>query len=130
MTREELLIKAMAIAKRNGFDLSDDFFTETPAQSWIQAGQDLYYSLIFDHTFAKAFWGENLFIEFFDKGKEEELNLLEFSDPIAMLILRKKIKKIQVPAWQFHLSQMVLCPDPLEYLRKFIDNDNQIEYEN
>jgi len=130
MTREDLLIKAMAIAKRGGFNLSDDFFTETPQNLWIQPNQDLYYSLIFDHDFAKAFWGDNLFIEFFDKDKEEVVDLVTYNDPIAMLIMVNKKKKLQVPAWQFHIAQMVLCQDPLEYLRKFIESDNREEYEN
>ena len=59
MTDKEILIKAMAIAKRNGYDIGDDFFTEIPTEFYLLNGMDLYYSLIFDHGFAKAFWEDD-----------------------------------------------------------------------
>ena len=55
--------------------------------------------IIFSHDFAKAFWGDE-FIEKecgFNCGKVEEIE-----------------------AWQYHLQQMVLEPEPLKYLEKFL----------
>lgn len=49
-----------------------------------------YYSEIFTHDFAKAFWGEEV-DEFFG-----------------------------CPKWQAHLQQMVLEENPLQYLAKFL----------
>lgn len=52
--------------------------------------------IIFHHDFAKAFWGEEIL------GK----NHPEFGREIV--------------AWQYHLQQMVLEPEPLKYLEKFL----------
>jgi len=51
------------------------------------------YAVIFSHKFAKAFWGE------------EEVNVY-----FAKFI----------PAWQYHLQQMVLKENPLSYIEKFL----------
>lgn len=58
MEDKEILIKSMAIAVRNGYDLGEQFFTETPTEFYLVQDMDLYFSLVFDHGFAKAFWGE------------------------------------------------------------------------
>ena len=93
MSDKEVLIKAMAIAKRNGFDLDDNFFTETPTEFYLVGDMDLYFSLVFDHGFAKAFWGEDL-----------HENMLESN-------------------WEYHLKEMVLYEKPLNYLIPFLEND-------
>ena len=121
MKKEDILTKAMAIAKRNGFDISDSFFVDIPADFWTVNNQDFYFSLIFDHGFAKCFWGDNTFIEFFDGKKEVVVDLVESNNPIAALILFNKKGKLQIPSWQFHLLQMALSKDPIEYLRVFIE---------
>ncbi len=51
--------------------------------------------LIFSHDFAKAFWGE----EDYTDGK--------------IVICNHK-------AWQYHLQQMVLYEEPLNYLERFL----------
>jgi hypothetical protein len=122
--REEILTKAIAIAKRNGFDISDEFFTEVPVELWVREGQDFYYSLIFDKSFAKSFWGEEEYVEAEeDKSSDspEEINLENYDNPIAFLMGNKS--KILLPSWQFHLMQMSLTNDPLEYISKFINNE-------
>jgi len=125
MNREEILTRAIAIAKRKGFDISDDFFTEIPAENWLQEGQDLYFSLIFCHDFAIHFFGDDLIsIEGQDKDVED-INLIDYNNPSAFLMSNRK--NIQLPIWQFHLIQMTLSEDPLEYLYKFIqDNEKDL----
>lgn len=58
--------------------------------------------IIFDKDFARAFWGDKLVaVITTDLGEEEKY-----------VDTRR--------AWQYHLQQMVLEADPLEYLSKFI----------
>ncbi len=90
MSDKEILIKAMAIAVRRGFDLGDEFFTETPTEFYIVEDMDLYFSLVFDHGFAKAFWGEDL-----------HENNIESN-------------------WEYHIKEMVLSENPLHYLIPFL----------
>ena len=123
MKREEILTKAMAIAKRNGFGLSDDFFTEIPTEFWIREGQDLYYSLIFCHDFAICFFGDNkVMVDEFSENPED-IDLIKYETPMALLMSNRN--NIQLPTWQYHLIQMALCEDPLVYLSKFIIDEEK-----
>lgn len=123
MNKKEILTKALAISKRNGYDISDDFFTEIPTEAWLQEGLDLYFSLIFDHTFCKCFFGEDL-IEIDGHGRgAKEVSLSENDNPMSSLMINRK--NIRVPAWEFHLVQMVLSSDPLIYISNFINHYEQ-----
>lgn len=122
MTREEILTKAIAIAKRNGFDISDDFFTETPTNLWLTEGQDLYFSLIFCHDFAKTFFGNNQIVVENFENNAKDINLMDYESPVPLLMTNRE--NIRIPSWQYNLIQMSLSEDPLIYLYNFI-----IEYE-
>lgn len=63
-------------------------------------------SVLFDHEFAKALWGEELI--------EEYLFASEGS---------YKYSEIQV-AWKKHLQIMVVAPDPIAYLRDYLEKEN------
>jgi len=56
--------------------------------------QKKHYWLIFSHSFAKAFWGE-----------------------LVSTINNQS-------RWQYHLQQMVIEPEPLKYIEKFLDENN------
>lgn len=121
MTREDILTKAVAIAKRNGFGISDDFFTEVPTENWLQEGQDLYFSIIFCQEFAISFFGEDeVEIDGFDE-KTESVDLQDFENPTAFLMTNRS--NITIPLWQYHLIQMTLSKDPLIYIQKFLENN-------
>ena len=60
-----------------------------------QSDFDWYEVWIFNHDFAKAFWKD-----------EEYHNEGHYCKPL--------------PAWQYHLQQMVLEEEPLKYLEKFL----------
>lgn len=121
MTREDILTKAVAIAKRNGFGISDDFFTEVPTENWLQEGQDLYFSIIFCQDFAISFFGEDeVAIDGFDE-KTESVDLQDFENPTAFLMANRN--NITIPLWQYHLIQMTLSKDPLIYIQKFLENN-------
>lgn len=123
MTRGEILIKALAIAKRNGFDVSDELFTEIPTDIWLRDGQDLYFSLIFDHNFAKCFFSED-FVSFdgFDENSKN-VSLSESGKPMSGLLTNRE--NISIPFWEYHLIQMVLSKDPLNYIYDFVVEHEQ-----
>ena len=120
MKRGDILTKVIAIAKRKGFGISDDFFTDIPVETWLQENQDLYYSLIFSHDFAICFFGENLVVidEFSEDA--EDVDLMEYDAPVGFLMSSRK--NIRIPVWQYQLMQMVLQEDPLVYLSTFIED--------
>ena len=66
-----------------------------------------YEKVIFSHDFAKAFWGEGDTIRVSHNYNTYRGNKFDAT-----------IKEI--PVWQYHLQQMVLQENPINYLRKFI----------
>ena len=103
MKKETILKKAISQAVKNGYN------PNVPALNmWIMDGEidfemifqdncNEFYAIIFSHDFAKAFWGEEETID--DRDSEYMCYL---------------------PAWQIHLSKMVLEEDPIKYLEQFI----------
>lgn len=134
MTNEEILQKALEKAINNGYNLEEvwepvncrdktpqeavkdivEIYVTQPGgiipESDVMRADFLpiYKTIIFNHEFAKAFWGELIQIEW---PVKEELNDSRFG---------YKIKPM--PIWKFHLQQMILEKNPLKYLEKFIKN--------
>ena len=74
MNNEEILSKALKIAKENGY------ITTGSEEACIAYGQldlfDSIYDIIFSHDFAKAFWGEEL-IKLMVGNLKEKLKFLK-----------------------------------------------------
>lgn len=97
MSKEEILRKAIEKAQSNGW--CEGMSSIILSTDTIQL--DVYYTIIFNHKFARAFWGE----------RKSDGNP-EWTIPI-----------VYNEGWQYHLTQMVLEEDPLTYLAKFLDNE-------
>lgn len=76
----------------------------TSTTTWVMD----YERVIFSHSFAKAFW-----------GKEEHDEIKCEGNPSGSC--RGYIHVIN--SWQFHLTKMVLEPEPLQYLAKFVKEE-------
>lgn len=122
MTQKELqiLTKAVALAKQNGYDISDDFFTSIEVEDNLLHEDKSYYKIIFDHEFSRFFWGEDL-VEIGPiktKGEPKEVDLVQTVEegnfPIAGLAANANT--IHIPMWQYHMGQMVYKKSPIEYL--------------
>lgn len=118
MTNTEILTKAIQKAIGRGldfkllyFDLTegglinsiDDFMTWL----WERANNNDKLSLIFNHDFAKALWGEGKTVyraEVFESPTEGEAGFDEYLD-----------------AWEYHLQMMVIAEDPIKYLGEHLD---------
>jgi len=95
MPNEQILKKAIEKAVENGWDptLYRDVF-----DNWVGDGlDDEYYIIIFSHSFAKAFWGE-------EKIHDDKFVMIEGMQT----------------AWKYHLQQMVLEEQPLKYIEKWL----------
>lgn len=117
--REEMLNKVIAVAKRNGYEISDKFFTEVQASEWFQKTKwpDLYFSMLFSKDFAYHYWGDQDYMETEDDA--EQISLENYDEPAAFLISNRD--NIGIPCWQFNLLQMVMSDDPLEYAYRFAE---------
>ena len=126
MTNEQILHKAIKKAIKSGFqELGGFFFDDCKVinKDLVELTHNSRYSsgykklsvndIIFSHDFVKSFWGEKLISIHIDK----------YLDPDG---LRATIGtagtyiKFIIPAWQYHLQQMVLEKEPLQYIKKFL----------
>lgn len=105
MINKQILKKAIEKAVENGFLYGDwnnkkEFLEYLKTRDYAQIVEDVsYYDIIFSHSFAKAFWGENH-------------SPIDYINNIPV--------KSSFPDWQYHLMQMVLSSKPLKYLEKFL----------
>ena len=81
-------------------------------------------SLLFNHDFAKALWGVDRFAKAIEGVYDgnwiistEEAE--ESTDKTWLQI---------IPLWQYHLQQMVIAPDPIQYLGENLPLDNHKKY--
>jgi hypothetical protein len=110
MTNKEILQKAIDKAIKGGY-VPDDVMVEGrenfSVYSFLFMESKSYYSYIFSHDFAKAFWGT-------DRG----------FCPVCGIVLHHQvicsIQSFNKMGWQHHLQQMVLEEDPIKYLEKFL----------
>lgn len=70
-----------------------------------------HYCIIFNHDFAKAFFGEK------DKFCKYCMIKIEIG---AMHYSNCPYKSINIDYWQYHLQQMILEKEPLKYIEKFL----------
>lgn len=101
MTQKQILKAAIEKAVNNGYDLSERdmeyFFSQRSSAA-------LYYeALLFDHDFARAFWGNKKHRHSSRCPKECFLN-----------------PKPQLPAWEYHIQQLAVTEDRLAYIEKFL----------
>ena len=117
MTNEEILKSAIRKAQERGGwvfriryddssvkEFSDDALLN---QCRFMISEGIHYRVIFSHNFAKAFWGD------------DEISV----DDIAPYALQNSEGNNiwgTFIAWQYHLQQMVLSDDPIEYLKIFL----------
>lgn len=59
--------------------------------------------ILYSHDFAKALWGE-------------EMILMDFYAKFEEFVADSKLMSWTLPAWQYHLQQMVIAEDPIQYL--------------
>ncbi len=128
MTEKEVLQKAIEIAPRkNGTLQYISVFNEKIETSIGDSQMPIvcynfpefkksiecsYEKLIFSHDFAKAFWG--------DKEKKD----IEVSYTRQNGIDKDKINLWGgINDWQYHLQQMVLKDNPIQYLKQFINTE-------
>lgn len=96
--QEGVLDRAIAKAKVNGFVLDHSIWG--------------YRHIIFDHDFAKAFW-----------GTDRTHAVTERSFDNASGRLSRGSITYPISDWQYHLQQMVLFENPLDYIQRFLHEE-------
>lgn len=116
MTDKEILKGVIEKVEKKGFDYSEWYeknckYFEVEWECSITSYEVLlqskmYIVLIFSTPFVKALWGEGTrYIDCIDTERGEHLCT-------------------NMKNWQYHLQQMVLEENPLQYLERFLTNEN------
>ena len=109
MENNQILIKAIEKAHNNcAFKILgwESFELLSKSKGWEIDEKEEVFPIIFSHEFAKAFWGEEY---------PEQYTVDIRDDRTGDCIYG------YISAWQLHLQEMVLEPEPLKYLEKFLE---------
>lgn len=113
MTNQEIINKAMEKARGNGwmppvFPM-DHVLMEMGRQSGKSTlSKALVHYVIFSHDFAKALWGEELIALKMENGE--------------LLLTEKERRVASEAACVYHLQEMVIADDPIQYLGQHLDD--------
>jgi hypothetical protein len=132
MTRLELLTIIVGRARTNGFEFRR-WYTARLELPWISAEAALklldqqrrYYALVFSHDFACAFWKAGEEITFsvpaqsFQRVKPDGTTAVITRDAFIRRSARRD-------AWRYHLREMALAEEPLRYLRKYLNVEEDL----
>ena len=131
MTRLELLKIVIGRARANGFELRR-WYTTRLALPWTNAGDALtmleqhrnYYALLFSHEFAMAFWKPGAEITFQVPAQTFPRRM---PDGTIQTIQRKPFirRSARKDAWRYHLREMALAEEPLRYIRRYLNVDEE-----
>ncbi len=136
MEDKKILQKAILIAEKNGYkghlgylpmflkrcpEKKEKFtkqeFMDLVSELWLRHKNDI----IFDHSFAKAFWGNEIICK---DGGTYDIYLKSCIDA-GMTKEEAKLdweidEHITLPKWQYWLQRIVLEAEPLKYIGRFL----------
>ena len=104
MKDKEVLQKAIEVAAKKGSVTASNYEIRMSQQGGY-GSRVVCMMACFSHDFAKAFWGEG------EKCLEPNLKRVGVGQYLTE----------DIQSWQYHLQQMVLEDNPIDYLRKFVE---------
>jgi len=132
MTRLELLTIVVGRARGNGFEFRR-WYTSRLGIPWISAEASLklldqqrrYYALLFSHEFANAFWkaGEEITFSVPSQSFQRPMPDGSIKTVQRQGFMRRSARK---DAWKYHLREMALAEEPLRYLRKYLNVEEDL----
>jgi hypothetical protein len=132
MTRLELLTIVVGRARANGFEFRR-WYTGRLGLPWISAEAALklldqqrrYYALLFSHEFANAFWkaGEEITFSVPAQSFQRPMPDGTLKTVERSTYMRRSARR---DAWRYHLREMALSEEPLRYLRKYLNVEEDL----
>jgi len=135
MTRFELLQLLVSQARANGFPFRKWYvariglpWTDATAALEVLAKERRYYSLLFSHEFASAFWkgGELMTFQIPNQTFTRRM-----ADGTIGIVKRKAYtrRSTREDAWRYHLRELAVSEEPLRYMRRFLRVEDELELE-
>ncbi len=107
MTNQEILKKAIEKAQKNGFKGAWENYGIVCEEHTEESDECCVYSTIFNHNFARAFFGIGRINYPVDHNEKYDERCTVCNPP---------------KDWRYHLQQMVLEEEPFKYLEKFLND--------
>ena len=133
MTRQELLRIVIRQARANGFQFRK-WFLAAIDPSWnsfddavnLLAEGRRYYSLLFAHEFARAFWKQGSQISFVVPAATYTRR---DKDGRIVTVSRKPFTRrtLKADVWKYHLREMAAHDEPLRYIRRFLVIEGDVQ---
>jgi hypothetical protein len=132
MTRLDLLKILVGQARNNGFDFRHWYVSclrlpwESPntALATVET-QGRYYALLFNHSFAQAFWKTGQPITFQVPAQSFQRTMADGS--IRVVERKPFMRRSNRPdAWKYHLREMALAEEPLRYMRRYLHVEDDL----
>jgi len=119
MTDEQILKKAIKKSVKNGW--KDGIYWQEKLDEWNSINQianaDIYL-MLFQHDFAKAFWEDKEISSCCTSPTyRPDKGYMDYCTECDEMIVEGSY---EAPAWQLHLTRMVLEAEPIKYLEKFL----------
>ena len=132
MNRKELLRLLLNQAQFNGFEFRRWFVAQV-RPVWpgaeealaLIASEGRHYTLIFSHEFARCFWRTGAHMSFMVPAVTySRVN----SQGDVLQVTRKPFTRrtIKPDVWKYHLRQMAVADDPIDYLCRFLPAPDQV----
>lgn len=133
MTRKKKLRALLEKAESNQFDFRRWFKAHVqPAWPGADAALTLlsregrHYTLLFSHAFARAFWREGSQIAF--AVPRTTYNRVNGQGEVLEVTRKAFTRRTMKPdVWKYHLSEMAVANDPIEYMSRFLTSQDQAE---
>ena len=132
MTRLELLTIVIGRARANGFEFRR-WYTTRLSLPWTSADDAIaaldqhrqYYALLFSHEFAIAFWKPGAEITFQVPPRTFARRM---PDGSVQMVNRKPFirRSARKDAWRYHLREMSLAEEPLRYIRRYLNVEDDL----
>jgi len=131
MKRKEMLRQLLNQAQFNGFEFRL-WFLANVQPSWpgaeqaltLLAGEGRHHTLLFSHEFVRSFWRTGSQISFSVPGVTySRVN----GAGNVVVVTRKPFTRrtVKHDVWKYHLRQMAVADDPIDYLCRFLPGQGQ-----
>ena len=129
MTRAKILKLALKKANKVNNIFPSIVFTDGGGRV---RNEQFYKGIIFSHYFAKAFWGDEPICDYcgeskFDPGESFDGEIVTYDPhckncgcPAIDIVEFGKMDGTTLPAYLYHLQQMIIEKDFIKYLEKFL----------
>jgi len=131
MNRKEILRLLLNQAQFNGFEFRR-WFQSHVRPGWDGAEQALtllasegrYFTLIFSHEFARCFWRTGAHMSFMVPSVTYP-RVISYGEIIQVTRKPFTRRTIKPDVWNYHLRQMAVADDPIDYLCRFLPQGDQ-----